>query len=80
MARGESGGVTKTVEAVLRVPPYPWAIASGGKVETRNGVLIGSLPPGVWPAPPIEELLPADLLANSDDSEAIRLGEDSTIS
>lgn len=79
VARGRSAGVTRTVEAVLRVPPYPWAIASGGEVETRNGVLVASLPPGVWPPPPVEELLPADILANSNAPSAIKLGENSKI-
>lgn len=79
VARGESGGVMRTVEVVLRVPSFPWAVAAGGTVETRRGVLIGSLPEGVWPPPPESELLPADLLANSTDDEAIVLGSDSTI-
>lgn len=79
VARGESGGIVRVVEAVLRIPPYPWAIASAGNIETRNGVLVGSLPPGVWPPPPPEELLSADILANSDSSEAIKLGENSTV-
>lgn len=72
-------GVERTVRAVLRVPPFPWAIASGGTIETQNGVLVGSLPPGVWPPPPDDELLPADLLANSNASEAVVLGDDSVI-
>ena len=79
VALGESGGVVRTVEVVLRVPSFPWAVAAGGTVETRRGVLIGALPEGVWPPPPESELLPADLLANSGDDEAVVLGSDSTI-
>lgn len=79
---GECGGVSRTVEAVLRVPPYPWAVASGGKVETRNGVLIGAIPPDfdtTGRLPTRDELRPADLLANSKETDAVQLGEDSTV-
>ncbi len=77
---GRSAGVERRVEAVLRLPPFPWAIASGGRVETRNGVLIAALPHGVWPPPTREEdLLPADLLANGTDAQAVMLASGSTI-
>ena len=76
---GRSGGVERRIEATLRLPPFPWAIAAGGKIETRNGVLVGSLPKGVWPPPPEDELLPADLVANSRATGAVTLGQDSTI-
>lgn len=77
---GRSGNVERRVEAVLRLPPFPWAIASGGRVETRNGVLIASLPAGVWPPPVHEdELLPADLLANGRDARAVVLATGSTV-
>ncbi len=77
---GRSGDVERRVEAVLRLPPFPWAIASAGRVETRNGVLIASLPAGVWPPPTNEdELLPADLLANGRDARAVVLATGSTV-
>lgn len=77
---GRSAGVERRVEAVLRLPPFPWAIASGGRVETRNGVLIAALPHGVWPPPTDEkDLLPADLLANGTDAQAVVLASGSTI-
>ncbi len=79
-AVGRSNGVERYVDAVLRVPPFPWAIASGGRIETRNGVLVASLPEGVWPPPTDESLmLPADLVANGSGSQAITLGDGSRI-
>ena len=79
-AVGRSGGVERRVDVVLRVPPFPWAIASGGRIDTRNGVYVASLPEGVWPPPTDEsELLPADLVANGIGSKAISLGDQSTI-
>lgn len=77
---GRSGGVERRVEAVLRLPPFPWAIASGGRVETRNGVMIAALPHGIWPPPTDEDdLLPADLLANGRDPRAVVLATGSTV-
>ncbi len=79
-AIGRSGGVERRIDAVLRVPPFPWAIASGGRIDTRNGVYVASLPEGVWPPPTDEsELLPADLVANGIGSKAISLGDESTV-
>jgi hypothetical protein len=80
LAVGRSGGVERRVEAVLRLPPFPWAIASGGRIETRNGVLVAALPEGVWPPPTDEsKLLPADLIANGRDPQAIVLANNSTV-
>lgn len=76
---GRCEGVERRVVAVLRLPPFPWAIASGGIVETRNGVLIASLPVGVWPPPSDDsQLLPADLLANGR-GEAVNLSSGSVV-
>jgi hypothetical protein len=74
---GRSGGVERRVEAVLRVPPFPWAIASGGNVDTRNGVLVAALPHGVWPPPTDLRLLhPADIVANG---SKVSLGTNSIV-
>lgn len=79
-AVGRSGGAERRVEVVLRLPPFPWAIASGGKIETQNGVLVAAVPAGVWP-PPTEEkdLLPANLLANGDEPRSVFLGDNSLV-
>lgn len=79
-AIGRCRGVERRIDAVLRVPPFPWAIASGGRIETRNGVYVAALPEGVWPPPDDEsELLPADLMANDTSNKAIILGDDSRV-
>ncbi len=67
------GGSQRTVEAVLKLPPFPWAILSGGTLQTREKVVIGSIPKGLWPPPPDDELLPADILANAGSRRAIVL-------
>lgn len=81
LAVGRSGGTERRIEAVLRLPPFPWAIASNGEIVTRNGVLVAALPEdATWPpSTEISDLLPADLVANGNDSSAIVLGNDSTI-
>lgn len=77
---GRCGSVERRVEAVLHLPPFPWAIASGGQVQTRNGVLVGALPPGVWPPPSDEsQLLPADVLANGEQQDAIVLASGTSV-
>lgn len=73
IATCEFGGSRRQVEAVLHAPPFPWAIVAGGTLQTKERVLIGSIPEGAWPPPPDDELLPADVLANSTDSRAIVL-------
>ena len=78
VARGVSGDVEKTVEVVLNVPPFPWAIASGGTLELKSGVVVGALPAGVWPPDP-NQLLPADILANSQSTGSITLSAQSRV-
>ena len=78
-AVGRSRGTERRVDAILEVPPFPWAIASGGRIDTRNGVFVAALPEGVWPPPTDEsELLPADLVANGS-GESIFLANDSKV-
>lgn len=78
MARGRSGGVERTIEAVIEIPAFPWAVAATGTVTAGNGVLVGSLPEGMWP-PVAEELLPADVISNDSSPQAVNLGADTTI-
>ena len=78
VAVGRCGEVQRTVEAVLRLPPFPWAVASHGDIAVSNSIIAalpaGCLPPEEnWP-PPLEQLKPADLVANSEASDAVVLG------
>lgn len=77
---GSAGGVTRRVEAVLHMPPFPWAVASSGKITTQNGVVVAAIPQGMWPPPTnLENLLPADMICNGDSTDAISLSQDSVI-
>lgn len=79
-AVGRSGGSERRIDVILRIPPFPWAIASAGGIQTQNGVLVAAIPEGVWPPPTdIEDLLPADLVANGNQTGAITLGDESLI-
>ena len=79
IAVGHSHGVSRRVEAVLHVPDFPWAVGSGGRIDTRD-VVVGALPPGVWPPPSDPaQLLPADMIANNDSDQAIVLAGDSDV-
>jgi hypothetical protein len=80
VAIGRSGGATRRVEATLHIPPFPWAIASGGKISTENGVLVAALPKGTWDLPTdLSQLGPADLAANGVAEDAIVLQNQSTV-
>ena len=67
VGQGQAGEVKRQVEAIVRIPAFPWAVASGGRVDTENGVLVAALPEGTWPPPTsLEQLLPADMVGLSD--------------
>lgn len=77
IGEGRSGGVVRRVEALLAVPPYPYALASAGPVDARNGVVIAGLPAGSSQLNPDTTgvtLQPADMLSNDAGAQAIFLG------
>lgn len=74
---GRVGGVTRSVEAVLHRPPFPFVLASSGTVRSEGGVLIGSLDAAGDTSP--EALLPADLASNSRLEDAVVLGPSSFV-
>lgn len=77
---GQASGTQRRLKVVLRIPPFPWAIASAGRIQTRNGVLVAAIPEGVWPPPSDpSKLLPADLVANANEGGAIVLGDQSLV-
>lgn len=43
VGKGTSGGVTKRIEAILHVPPFPFCIASSGKFSSSGKLLVGSV-------------------------------------
>lgn len=75
-------GHTRTVEAFLHVPPFSYAIASSGPVRSQGGVLVGALKAGqtLDSQPTIDDLLPADLVSNAADDDAVYLGADTMVS
>lgn len=78
VGRGICQGVERRVEAVIKVPSYPWAVAATGEVEISSGATVGALPAGVWP--PTEDVLePADLVSNSSSTQAITLSGTSRV-
>jgi hypothetical protein len=68
---GQSGGVRRQVEAVLRFTLFPQAIASSGPILSTGPLLIGTL---ADPATPSEvNLLPADIMSNAEANPGISL-------
>jgi len=67
VAVGESGGVRKTVEVVVHLPKFPYAIAASGEISSRGDLLLGSIdsPEDLVGGLASEELHPADLLSNA---------------
>ncbi len=72
-------GVTRTVETVLRLPPYPYAAASDFKIDA-SGIIVGGLDPGAPPGMPRGKLRPASIFSNNEDRDAVKLGDRSTVS
>lgn len=72
-------GVTRTVECMLRLPPYPYAAASDFEIDA-SGIVVGGLDPGAPPGMPRGKLRPASLFSNSKSKQALDLGAGSTVS
>jgi hypothetical protein len=72
---GHCNGVTKRVEAVIHIPPFPYCVASSGKFSSGGKLLVGS----VGSAAEIEhgidpkKLQPGHMVSNSTSSDAIVL-------
>lgn len=79
VAVGQCRGVTRTIEAVLHLPPFPYAVASAGPVHSGGGLEVGAVAPGLSSASGISELKPAHLLTNATGSSALTLGPRTTI-
>lgn len=80
VATGSFRNVTRTVEVVLSLPPYPYAAASDGPISARS-VIVGALPPNTDPGLAANaRLKPANLLSNASGSNSLFLGEGSTVS
>jgi hypothetical protein len=81
---GISNGVVRHVEAIIHVPPFPYAIASSGKFEAGSGLLLTAVKKaedalnGASAIPP-EKLVPSHLASNSKDVKAIKLGKNTKI-
>jgi hypothetical protein len=82
IARGSIGGVTRQVECILYIPPFPYAVATAGPFHSDGKLIIGALnealKDGQKPAP--EEILKANLASNSRDAKALVLGPESRVS
>ena len=82
IARGRIGGVTRQVECILYIPPFPYAVATAGPFHSEGKLIIGALDEalahGQRPSP--EEILKANLASNSTDAKALVLGPDSRVS
>jgi len=81
---GISNGVVRRVEAVIHVPPFPYAIASSGKFESGSGLFVAAVKEpkdamnGASAIPP-DKLVPSHLGANSRDDKAVKLGKGTKI-
>jgi hypothetical protein len=75
VAVGRSHGQVRRLEAVLAVPPFPFAVASSGPIRARRGVEIAGLRAmpvaGSLEQAPLGE---ADLVSNDPSQEAVYLG------
>jgi hypothetical protein len=78
VASGSYQGITKYVETVVNMPPYKYAIASTGPVNSTGGLLLASVDSpltvaGGVDAIPEDLLKPAHVVSNSNETPALRL-------
>lgn len=76
----ETSGKKRIVEVLLHVPPMPYAIASAGVVEARNGLVVGTISelPATGRIPTPSEPEPANVHSNAN-GQAIVLGSGTRI-
>lgn len=70
VAQAEYGGVKKTVESVIRIPLYKYALATSGSITSQGGLLVASIDEDTdlsqgLSAVPLEELNPGHIAAQS---------------
>ncbi|ODT74624.1 hypothetical protein ABS71_05445 [bacterium SCN 62-11] len=53
---GSCNGYLATVTALVASPPYPYSIASSGTIRSRDGMVMGAVPPGFDPASGVLDL------------------------
>ncbi|MCA9778112.1 MAG: hypothetical protein KC800_15390 [Candidatus Eremiobacteraeota bacterium] len=71
---GKFNGVTRTVEAIVHTPRFPYVIATSGKFNVEGPLEVGVLPRGSDPNTlDNDELLPGHLASNSAGNPAISL-------
>lgn len=78
VGEGRCGDVVRRVEAFLRAPACPYALASSGRIEALGGLLVGSVKgsdevPPILADPAANPPRPGDLVANSDLDNAVVL-------
>lgn len=72
VAVGESAGRRKTIDVVVSVPEFPFAVASSGPIESEGGLLVGGFLGEDVSELKLDSLGPADLFSN-DPGESIKL-------
>jgi Tfp pilus assembly protein PilX len=81
---GISNGVVRRIEAVVHIPPFPYAIASSGKFESGDGLLVAGVkkPEDAFNGASMiapENLIPSHIASNSRDVKAVKLGSGTKI-
>ena len=80
VGEGSCQGVNRRVEAIVTLPPYPYAIASSGPIESDGELLVGSLDSQSSTGPiTADTLYPAHLASNDPLETSITLGPGTTI-
>jgi hypothetical protein len=80
VGEGSCLGIKRRVEAIVSLPPYPYAIASSGPIQSEGELLVGSLS-GQESSGPItaDDLYPAHLASNDPMESSVTLGPRSTV-
>lgn len=84
VAQGRCGGVSKNIEMLFYVPPFPNALASEGPIRSTGGLLVAGVKnpdnfPGDYQQVPERDRAPAHVMSNSLEPRAVVLGSGARI-
>jgi len=82
VGKGSCNGVTRKMEAIVNVPPFPYCIATSGKLRAEGSIMVGSVESFDDIRNGVDEsrLLPGNIVSNSRAGDAVLLDGKGVIS
>ncbi|MGV8124491.1 MAG: hypothetical protein AB2L14_32485 [Candidatus Xenobiia bacterium LiM19] len=75
VSKGSCNGVTRKIEAIVHIPPFPYCIATSGKFSSEGSIMVGSVmnPDDIKPRIDYGKLFPGNIVSNSRANDAVFL-------